>query len=211
MSYRRPKAMSRRPSKGKASSKRREAPAKEAPLGLITHGRVELVGNGVVLGTGTYGEVRRYETSQGHLVAVKSARDVADGVSPSLLREAAAMSVLAHPNVARLLDAYVSPTEMALVLPLASSTLSDEIKQDALDDEAMKAVAIQLIRALAYVHSKDVVHADVKPGNVLMYSRPGCPVHAVLADFGGARTSRCFDLERPNQEAACSSCRPSIR
>jgi serine/threonine protein kinase len=61
---------------------------------------------------------------------------------------------------------------------------------DGLPDTALIArVGSDVAGALSYIHSRGVVHRDVKPGNILLphdHSAPGTPL-AKLADFGIAR------------------------
>ena len=61
---------------------------------------------------------------------------------------------------------------------------------DGLPDESLVArIGSDVAGALSYIHSRGVVHRDVKPGNILLprdHSTPGAPL-AKLADFGIAR------------------------
>ena len=61
---------------------------------------------------------------------------------------------------------------------------------DGLPDESLVArIGSDVAGALAYIHSRAVVHRDVKPGNILLpfdHSTAGAPL-AKLADFGIAR------------------------
>ncbi|MBG6107692.1 serine/threonine-protein kinase [Frigoribacterium sp. CG_9.8] len=57
------------------------------------------------------------------------------------------------------------------------------------DQESVGRIGSDVASALAYIHTRGVVHRDVKPGNILLphdHSTPGAPL-AKLADFGIAR------------------------
>jgi serine/threonine protein kinase len=181
------------------------------PVGIVTGRPVELLGKPRTLGEGSYGLVRRYETTRGP-IAVKVAKDGKGGISPSLLREAVALASLKrHPNVISLLDAYVTAREMAIITPYADASLDGWIEGGRLqegtrtDKRLVKLIAIQVVRGLMYLHSRDLIHADVKTGNVLLIEGEGCSrcegerctLRAMLSDLGSSRTSRCFELDRP--------------
>jgi serine/threonine protein kinase len=51
-----------------------------------------------------------------------------------------------------------------------------------LDDKLAQAILRELAEAIEYVHSLDVVHRDIKPGNILVRSIE--PLDLVLTDFG---------------------------
>jgi serine/threonine protein kinase len=104
---------------------------------------------------------------------------------------------LSHPNVVRLLEAFATTTELGIVLPLASEALSDYVTRKKTTGgvplEDARFVALQLARGIAYIQSRDVLHGDYKPGNVLIYDEPGCELRVVITDFGIARTGRCTE------------------
>ena len=100
------------------------------------------------------------------------------------------------PFVANLLAVHATPTSTVAVLELCrgGSLQRHLYKRRGKPREPSGAVAgmslaevtaygLQLARALAHLHARDVVHRDVKPANILFYG----PHHLKLCDFGFAR------------------------
>lgn len=134
------------------------------------------------LGTGGAGDVYLAEdTRLRRKVAIKLGRD-AEGAA-SLEREAHCASMFMHPNVATMLDfgtidgvsylvtEYVEGTPLRKLLELGPLAVTQ-----ALD------VGVAVARALAAAHEAWIVHADVKPENVML-RRDG---HVKVLDFGVA-------------------------
>jgi serine/threonine-protein kinase len=101
----------------------------------------------------------------------------------ALEREVAATTALAGAGVVRVFDAAPGEGWIAFEwAPLGS--VRDVLRAGAID--ALRPVgrwAVPLAAALARVHARGWVHADVKPANVLLRH----PAEPVLADFGLAR------------------------
>ncbi|KAJ6558366.1 kinase-like domain-containing protein [Mycena capillaripes] len=90
-------------------------------------------------------------------------------------------------HVAKFYGVGVVGGRPALILEWCSQgTATDYLRGKSLDERFR--VILSLATGLAYVHSQNVVHGDLKGSNVLI-SNKGC---AVLSDFGLSRT-----LERP--------------
>lgn len=70
---------------------------------------------------------------------------------------------LDHDNIAKLIDYSINPP--ILVYELADGSLADYEK---LDLKTVLLVSIQLSDALRYIHSRGLVHGDLKPSNVLV-------------------------------------------
>src|ERR1019366_2411389 len=51
---------------------------------------------------------------------------------------------------------------------------------------------LQITRGMAYIQSRDILHGDYKPVNILVYLEQDCPPRLVIADFGLSRTDKCF-------------------
>jgi serine/threonine protein kinase len=146
-------------------------------------GRYEL---GPVLGTGGMARVcRATDTVLGRPVAVKVFREDLDEDSAARVRtEMQTLASLSHPGLVGVHDAGIADgTQAYLVMELVEGpTLAACCLDGSLTPERVAEVGAQLADALAYVHSRGVVHRDVKPANILL-SEAG----AKLADFGIAR------------------------
>ncbi len=104
----------------------------------------------------------------------------------ALAREAALLERLAHPVVVRGFDAVLDGDRPHLVLEhLEGPTLARTIRRDGpLALEQLVPLAFQLASALHYLANEDVVHLDVKPGNVILGAPPR------LIDLSVARSVR---------------------
>jgi serine/threonine protein kinase len=103
------------------------------------------------------------------------------------------MDRMNHPNVMRTLCL----TAQALLLPLASGNLwcwlrglsvpTSAVAEKGLDCQR-KACLLQIVHGLAHMHSRAVLHLDLKPENVLWDGLAKAPTFRI-ADFGNCRLS----------------------
>jgi serine/threonine protein kinase len=109
------------------------------------------------------------------------------GALRALQQEASKGRSLTHPNIVRFIDLDRESELFFIVmewLPGKSlAAILDEKPGDAIDPTTAFDIVRQLASALDYAHQRGVVHADVKPGNVMVM--PDGQVK--LIDFGVAR------------------------
>jgi eukaryotic-like serine/threonine-protein kinase len=123
-------------------------------------------------------------------VAVKITRPGAagsDDVEARFEDEARVAAGLQHPNVVAVFDTGTADDGRPFIVMerLPGDTLADRMRDGPLPDLVVRALADDVLAALASAHAAGIVHRDIKPGNILM-SEEG---HAKIADFGIARES----------------------
>jgi serine/threonine-protein kinase len=97
------------------------------------------------------------------------------------LREAQFLGKLAHPNIARLLDAGTADGVVYLVLEYVQGQALDEYcDANALGIEQRIRLIQQVCAAVSQAHARLVVHRDIKPGNILVTAAG----EVKLLDFG---------------------------
>src|SRR4051794_28773722 len=101
-------------------------------------------------------------------------------------REARAVAQLSHPHIVTVIDAGEDDGRPYIVFEfVAGETLKQRIKRlGRLPIDEAVAYAIEIARALGAAHSRNIVHRDVKPQNVLIDEEG----RAKVTDFGIART-----------------------
>jgi serine/threonine protein kinase len=175
---------------------------------MLGRDRSELGGCRLIrrIGAGGMGEVFLAEqVSLGNrLVAVKivhAEHDVtpppgaAEDVGWHFIREAQLLGRLAHPNILPVYHCGIEAGYLFLVMQYApDGSLADAIQGEGVHRLALPAslpwvvdLVAQVADALQYTHEHQVIHADVKPSNVLMQVEPNGHWHVLLADFGVAR------------------------
>lgn len=141
-----------------------------------------------VIGQGACGVVwRAIERESGQRVAVKVLRrDLADdpGMLAQFVTEAEILRSARHLHVLAIRDVVIEGGDVALVTDLIEGPTLRAVldREGALAGSDVSVVATQLAAGLAAVHAAGIVHADLKPQNVLLG-----PDGVRLADFGVAR------------------------
>jgi serine/threonine-protein kinase len=110
-------------------------------------------------------------------------REMLDQVLKRFEREAKALAQLSHPNIVKVYDyGEVEGSPYLVMEYIPGGSLKEQTGAHMPWQSAVR-LAIPLARALGYAHSQNVIHRDVKPGNILI-TTSGEPM---LSDFGIAK------------------------
>ena len=113
-------------------------------------------------------------------------------------QERQALALMDHPNIAKVLDAGVTPFGRPFfVMELVRGIrITDFCDQNNLPTRQRLDLFIAVCHAIQHAHQKGIIHRDIKPSNILVTLHDGVPVPKVI-DFGVAKaiqSQRLTDL-----------------
>lgn len=150
------------------------------------------------IGQGTFGKVYKssYYTKDNELktVAIKkipmSSQD--EGLPLTAVREIAILQAYHHPNLVELLDIIIAPVKppnyrghVDLVFEYMEHDISALVESKIQFTQGeIKNIMKQILTGIAYLHSNNIIHRDIKSANILLNNNGVVK----LGDFGLART-----------------------
>lgn len=100
----------------------------------------------------------------------------------SLLAQMAIMMHMDHPNITKLYEVYEQPNYYVMILELCDGgQLFEKVVDRTITEKDAKHIITQILSALHYLHSKGIVHRDIKPQNMLFEQKTKL---VKLIDFG---------------------------
>ncbi|HEX7295726.1 MAG TPA: serine/threonine-protein kinase, partial [Pyrinomonadaceae bacterium] len=172
-----------------------EMPVAEAVAEVFSEPTESLVGRRLghhqvlaLLGRGGMGEVYlAQDTRLNRRVALKVLRSASvsnQEASERFWREARAAATLDDPHICAIHEITEADGYCFIVMQFVEGeTLAAKLKRERLTLREVVNVAVQVANALAVAHEANVIHRDIKPGNIIVNNK----AHAKVLDFGLAK------------------------
>ena len=122
------------------------------------------------------------DTTLGRRVAMKFLSTTTREYRARFLREARAVSVLTHPNIATVFDYGETPDSQPYIVMelIKGEPLNEKLREGSLPLPEAVRIVCAIAEALGEAHHQGVVHRDIKPSNVVITERGQVKV----LDFG---------------------------
>ncbi|XP_027631695.1 serine/threonine-protein kinase 10 [Tupaia chinensis] len=141
----------------------------------------EIVGE---LGDGAFGKVYKAKNKEtGALAAAKVIETKSEEELEDYIVEIEVLATCDHPYIVKLLGAYYYAGKLWIMIEFCPGGAVDAIMLEldrGLTEPQIQVVCRQMLEALSFLHSKRIIHRDLKAGNVLMTLEGDIR----LADFG---------------------------
>jgi serine/threonine protein kinase len=143
------------------------------------------------IGAGGMGLVYLAKDQSNDFVAIKLLKPEVVNRNPDNIRlfrnEFQAASKLIHPNIVRIFDSGTDEAQRISYMVmevLDGKTIEEFLNKQRMPLEMVKDVFRQVCDAVQYAHSKNVLHLDIKPANILLVKNDNENFSVKVIDFG---------------------------
>ncbi|KAG9252473.1 kinase-like domain-containing protein [Emericellopsis atlantica] len=138
------------------------------------------------IGQGASGGVYTgHERGTNRLVAIKQMNLEQQPKKDLIINEIIVMKESSHPNIVNYLDSYLTGGELWVVMEfMEGGSLTDVVTFNIMTEGQIASVCRETLKGLQHLHSKGVIHRDIKSDNILL-SNEG---NIKLTDFGFCAT-----------------------
>ncbi|KAF7982999.1 hypothetical protein HWV62_24616 [Athelia sp. TMB] len=137
------------------------------------------------IGSGSFGSVYLAKEESGTLIAVKEIELRKLGPDKTVNEFELGKKKIRHPNIVEYLGVEIHPDKVCIFLEYCEGgSLANVLQCEGriADQEVLLAYTLQILEALAYLHSCGIVHGDIKPANILLDGKGSVKI----SDFGSA-------------------------
>jgi mitogen-activated protein kinase kinase kinase len=147
---------------------------------------------GALIGKGSFGSVfLAMDSQRGLLMAVKQVElptgstqneERKKGMLTALEREIDLLKDLQHENIVQYLDSSMDDTHLNIFLEYVPGGSVTALLRNygAFEEALVRNFVRQILQGLAYLHSRDIIHRDIKGANILVDNK-SC---VKISDFG---------------------------
>lgn len=124
------------------------------------------------IGQGASGGVfTGYERGTNRLVAIKQMNLEQQPKKELIINEILVMKDSSHPNIVNFIDSYLCAGELWVVMEfMEGGSLTDVVTVNVMTEGQIATVCRETLKGLQHLHSKGVIHRDIKSDNILLSS-----------------------------------------
>lgn len=124
----------------------------------------------------------RQERLDTNLYALKTIQCKKGSLLLELQNEVEILRHLDHPHIVRVLETYSFQKQLFVVLELMRG--GDLFSRDPYTEEEAWTITKSVLSAVAYMHSKGIIHRDLKYENIMFVDTEDGSIHVKIIDFG---------------------------